>query len=98
MPKPRAARSRRPIQATRPITELRSAAEGEIAELCRDLAVQIKRMRELEKQAEELRLVIRELVGQPDPEEPVFTSKQRAGRRARTISNLPTHRDKDTPS
>jgi hypothetical protein len=32
--------------------------EGQITELCRDLAVEVKRMRQLQMQAEELRLVI----------------------------------------
>ena len=33
--------------------------EGQIAELCRDLAVEAKRMRQLQEQAAELRTVIR---------------------------------------
>lgn len=33
--------------------------EGQIAELCRDLAVEAKRMRRLEEQADELRTAIR---------------------------------------
>ena len=40
--------------------ELSNALEGQIAEICRDLAVQVKRMRELKEQADELRAVIRE--------------------------------------
>ena len=38
---------------------LPSAVEGQMAEICRDLAVQAKRMRQLQEQADELRAVIR---------------------------------------
>jgi hypothetical protein len=41
-------------------TELPDVVEGQIAELCRDLAVEAKRMRQLQEQADELRRVIRE--------------------------------------
>jgi hypothetical protein len=40
--------------------ELPNAVEGQIAEICRDLAVQAKRMRQLHEQADELRTVIRQ--------------------------------------
>jgi hypothetical protein len=43
--------------------ELPDAVEGQIAEICRDLAVQVKRMRQLQEQADELRVVIREWAG-----------------------------------
>jgi hypothetical protein len=43
----------------RPV-DLPNAVEGQITELCRDLAVQAKRMRQLEEQADELRTVIRQ--------------------------------------
>jgi hypothetical protein len=36
-------------------------------EICRDLAVQAKRMRQLQEQADELRVVIREWAGQSGP-------------------------------
>jgi len=39
--------------------ELPSLVEGRIAEICRELAVQAKRMRQLQEQADELRRVIR---------------------------------------
>jgi hypothetical protein len=39
--------------------ELPNVVEGRIAELCRDLAVEAKRMRQLQEQADELRMVIR---------------------------------------
>lgn len=44
--------------------ELPHVVEGQIAELCRDLAVQAKRMRQLQDQAEELYAVIREWASQ----------------------------------
>jgi hypothetical protein len=40
--------------------ELSDTIEGQIAEICRDVAVQVKRMRQLEEQTNELRLVIGE--------------------------------------
>ena len=40
--------------------ELPDVVEGQIAELCRDLAVEAKRMRQLQEQADELRRVIRQ--------------------------------------
>ena len=40
--------------------ELPAAVEGQIEEICRDLAVQAKRMRQLQEQADELRTVIRQ--------------------------------------
>ena len=42
---------------TRP-AELPDAVEGQIVEICRDLAQQVKRMRQLQEQADELRMVI----------------------------------------
>lgn len=40
--------------------ELPNVVEGQIAEMCRDLAVEAKRMRQLQEQADELRRVIRQ--------------------------------------
>jgi len=40
--------------------EVPNVVEGQIAELCRDLAVEAKRMRQLQEQADELRGVIRQ--------------------------------------
>ena len=37
---------------------LPDAIEGQVAEICRDLAIQTKRMRQLQEQADELRMVI----------------------------------------
>jgi hypothetical protein len=51
-------RHERPVPA-----ELPDVVEGEIAELCRDLAVATKRMRQLQEQADELRRVIRQWAG-----------------------------------
>jgi hypothetical protein len=58
MPKPEGA-ARRTQEQLRS-AELLNALEGRIAEICRDLAEQVKRMRELKEQADELRAVIRE--------------------------------------
>jgi hypothetical protein len=44
-----------------------NAVEGHVAEICRDLAVQTKRMRQLQEQADELRAVIRQWVRRSDP-------------------------------
>lgn len=66
MAKPRATgRPRRP-RATHLPAPFPSTVEGRVAELCRDLAVQAKRMREIQEQAEELRIAIGEWVRQFD--------------------------------
>ncbi len=44
-----------------PRVELQNVVEGQIEEFCRDLAVEAKRMRQLQEQADELRAAIREL-------------------------------------
>jgi hypothetical protein len=59
--------------------ELPNAIEGQIAELCRDLAVEAKRMRQLQEQAEELRRVIRQWTS-PEPAR-TADSANRGGRR-----------------
>jgi hypothetical protein len=51
-----------------------------MAEICRDLAVQAKRMRQLQEQADELRVVIREWAGQSGPHSDP-DSTNRGGRR-----------------
>jgi hypothetical protein len=59
---------------------LPNAVEGQIAELCRDLAVQAKRTRQLQEQADELRAVIRQWAADPSP--PTDSAPiNRAGRR-----------------
>ena len=70
---PRGQGRRRPI-------ELPDDIDGQIAEICRDLAVQVKRMRQLQEQAEELRMVICQWAS---PLEPTSVRKpaSRAGRR-----------------
>jgi hypothetical protein len=40
--------------------ELQDVVEGQIAEICRDLALEAKRMRQLQEQVDQLRTVIRE--------------------------------------
>jgi hypothetical protein len=47
-------------QARRRPAVVPDAVEGQIVEICRDLAVQVKRMRQLQEQADELRVVIGE--------------------------------------
>jgi hypothetical protein len=42
---------------------LPTALEGQIAEMCRDLALETKRLRQLHEQAEELRRMIQEWTG-----------------------------------
>jgi hypothetical protein len=56
---PRRQRRRRPA-------ELPNAVEDHIVEICRDLAVQVKRMRQLQEQADELCVVIRQWAGQSE--------------------------------
>ena len=46
-------KQRRPSAA-----ELSGTVEGQIAEICRDLAVEAKRMKQLERQAQELRTTL----------------------------------------
>ena len=50
--------------------QLPNGIEGQIAELCRDLAVEAKRMRQLQEQADELRMVIRQWVSDSEPADP----------------------------
>jgi len=54
--------------------------EGQIAEICRDLAVQAKRMHQLQEQADELRIAIRQWAGGFDADSR-RGSPSRAGRR-----------------
>lgn len=53
-------------RAERRLVELPDTVEGQIAEICRDLAVQAKRMQQLHEQADELRRVIRRWAAQSD--------------------------------
>jgi hypothetical protein len=52
-----------------PQSETASAVEGQIAELCRDIAVEVKRMQRLQTQAGELRLAIEEWIGNSRPDD-----------------------------
>jgi hypothetical protein len=79
MPKSGVVGGARRRQVQRPVP-FPNAVEGQIAELCRDLAVEAKRMRQLQEQADELRTVIRQWAShsEPDSEREPTT---RAGRR-----------------
>jgi uncharacterized membrane protein (DUF106 family) len=56
------------------------AVEGQVAEICRDLAVEVKRMRQLQEQADELRVLIDEWT-RPSAPTSVRELATRAGRR-----------------
>lgn len=56
----RASPRREPL---RPAEELSDVVEGQIKELCRDLAVEAKRVRQLQAQADELRQLLRQWAG-----------------------------------
>jgi hypothetical protein len=43
--------------------EMPNEVQGQIEEMCRDLALEVKRMRQLQDQADELRTVIRQWAG-----------------------------------
>ena len=57
---------RAPRRPRRGTDGLVNTVEGQIAEICRDLAVQAKRMQQLQEQADELRQVIRQWAGQSE--------------------------------
>jgi hypothetical protein len=67
MPKSEIVGAARRRRGQRLPAELPDAVEGQIAEICRDLAVQVKRVRQLQEQADELRVVIREWASQSKP-------------------------------
>ena len=66
MPKSAILHTRRERQGRLRRAELPNVIEGQIAELCRDLAVQTKRIRQLQEQADELHTVIRQWAGGAD--------------------------------
>jgi hypothetical protein len=66
MPKSEVTGAARRTREDRLRDELPSAVEGQVAELCRDLDVQAKRMRQLQEQADELRTVIRQWASELD--------------------------------
>ena len=63
MPKAEGVRVARRKRGPAGPAELRGFLEGQIAEICRDLSVQVKRMRDLQEQADELKRALR--VGWP---------------------------------
>ena len=63
MPKSEVVSAARRRQELRRPAELPDGVEGQIAEICRDLAVQVKRMHQLQEQADELRTLIRQWAG-----------------------------------
>ena len=60
--------------------ELPDLVRGQIEEMCHELAVQVKRMRQLQDQADELRTVIRQWAGQSKAD-PYDLPINRGGRR-----------------
>ena len=67
MPKPEVVGVARARQRRRARAELSDAIEGHIVEICRDLASHLKRMRQLQEQADELRGAIREWATRSEP-------------------------------
>jgi hypothetical protein len=61
--------------------ELSTSIEGQIAELCRDLAIEAKRLRQMQEQAEQLRIAIRQWVSDSEPAKPEREPVSRAARR-----------------
>ena len=59
---------------------LPNALEGQIEEICRDMAVQVKRMRQLQEQADELRTAFRQWTDPPGADA-MRTDANRVGRR-----------------
>jgi hypothetical protein len=74
-----AGRGLRKRERPRP-AEWPNVVEGHITEMCRDLAEQTKRMRQLQEQADELRTVIRQWAGGSEADFP-RGSPSRGGRR-----------------
>lgn len=67
MPKSDVVNAARRRQGRGTPAELPNAVEGQITEICRDLAVEVKRMRQLQEQADELRVVIRDWASPSEP-------------------------------
>ena len=61
--------------------QLPNDIEGQLAELCCDLAVEAKRMRQLQEQADQLRIALREWVSDIEPAGRVREPVSRAERR-----------------
>jgi hypothetical protein len=64
MPKSGLVRAARRRQVPRPTVEMPGHVLGQVEEMCHEVAVQLKRMRQLQDQADELRTGIRQWVGQ----------------------------------
>jgi len=60
MPKSQVLRGARWKRRAAGRAELPDALEGQVEEICRDLSEQVKRMRQLQEQADELRTALRE--------------------------------------
>lgn len=58
---------------------LMATVEGQIAEICRSVEVEAKRMRRLLEQAAELRSIVREWAGHAEP--PVTSARTRRAKR-----------------
>ena len=67
MVKPEGGDAGRRKQGRRRADDLPSAVEGQIGELCRELSVQAKRMRQLHEQADELRVSFGEWIVTSNP-------------------------------
>jgi hypothetical protein len=63
MPKSEVSRGARRKRSLVGRAEFPSTLEGQIEEICRDLTVQVKRMRQLQEQAYELRTTLHEWAG-----------------------------------
>ena len=63
MPKSGVSRGARRNRGSAGPATLPNALEGHIEEICRDIAVQVKRMRQLQEQADELRTAFRQWAG-----------------------------------
>lgn len=63
MPRSEVSRDARRTQRRPGRAELPDAVEGQLEEICHDLAVQVKRMRQLQEQADELRTALRRWAG-----------------------------------
>ena len=67
MPKP-AAVGRVPRRRGTPRhSEMASVVVGQVAELCSDVAIEVKRMQQLQMQTDELRLAVDEWIGTAEP-------------------------------
>ena len=67
MPKPEVTEDPRRRHRRRKPAELSDVIEGEIAEIFRDVAVQVKRIRQLQERTDELRTAIREWTRESAP-------------------------------